>query len=54
MAGPAGIAIDSAGNIWVSNGGPGAPGGSGPFTMTTFLGIASPVKTPVIGTPVAP
>ena len=54
MAGPAGIAIDSAGNIWVSNGGPSAPGGSGPFTMTTFLGIASPVKTPVIGAPVAP
>ena len=54
MAGPAGIAIDSAGNIWVSNGGPNAPGGNGPFTMTTFLGIASPVKTPVIGTPVAP
>ncbi len=54
MAGPAGIAIDSAGNIWVSNGGPSAPGGNGPFTMTTFLGIASPVKTPVIGTPVAP
>jgi len=54
MAGPAGIAIDSAGNIWVSNGGPNAPGGNGPFTMTTFLGIASPVKTPVIGAPVAP
>ena len=54
MAGPAGIAIDAAGNIWVSNGGPGAPNGSGPFTMVTFVGIASPVRTPVVGPPAAP
>lgn len=41
-----GIAIDSAGNLWVTN--------FGSNTLTEFVGMAVPVKTPLIGPAVAP
>jgi streptogramin lyase len=40
------IAVDASGNVWVSN--------FGSNTITEFVGIASPVRTPLIGPPVAP
>lgn len=41
-----GIAIDPAGNLWITN--------FGSNTLTEFVGMASPVKTPLIGPAVAP
>ena len=38
---PYGIAIDSSGNVWVSN--------QGSSTITQFVGAATPVKTPLAG-----
>lgn len=38
---PYAVAIDSAGNIWVSN--------YGSNTLTKFIGLAAPVKTPLLG-----
>jgi len=38
---PYGLAIDAAGNIWISN--------YGSNTLTEFIGIAAPVKTPLLG-----
>jgi streptogramin lyase len=35
------LAIDAAGNIWVSN--------YGSNTLTEFVGMAAPVKTPLLG-----
>jgi streptogramin lyase len=43
---PYGIAIDSSGNIWVSN--------FGSDTVTQFLGAATPVGTPLAGPPQLP
>jgi streptogramin lyase len=43
---PYGLAIDASGNIWVSN--------SGKNTLTQFIGIAAPVKTPLAGPPQSP
>jgi len=43
---PFGIAIDASGNIWVSN--------AGTATLTQFVGLASPVKTPLTGPPASP
>jgi streptogramin lyase len=43
---PYGLAIDASGNIWVSN--------SGKNTLTLFIGIAAPVKTPLAGPPQSP
>jgi hypothetical protein len=43
---PYGLAIDASGNIWVSN--------SGNNTLTQFVGIATPVKTPLAGPPKPP
>ncbi len=40
------IAIDASGNVWVCNG--------AANTLTQFLGIASPVKTPLVGVVSAP
>jgi sugar lactone lactonase YvrE len=40
------IAIDASGNLWVSN--------HGSNTMTQFVGLAAPVRTPQIGPSVAP
>ncbi len=41
-----GIAIDASGNVWVTN--------FGNNTLTEFVGLAGPLKTPVIGLPQAP
>jgi sugar lactone lactonase YvrE len=43
---PYGVAIDSSGNIWLSN--------YGSSTITQFLGLAAPVKTPLVGPPQLP
>ncbi len=43
---PYGLAIDSSGNIWVSN--------FGNSTLTEFIGAAAPVKTPLAGPPQQP
>jgi len=40
------IAIDASGNIWVTN--------TGSKTLTEYVGLAAPVKTPLIGLPAAP
>lgn len=43
---PYGLAIDASGNLWLSN--------SGKNTLTEFIGVAAPVRTPVAGPPQAP
>jgi streptogramin lyase len=43
---PYGLAIDASGNLWVSN--------SGQNTLTQFIGVAAPVKTPLAGPPQLP
>jgi hypothetical protein len=43
---PFAVAIDPSGNLWVSN--------FGNDTVTEFIGIAAPVRTPLIGVPRAP
>jgi len=40
------IAIDASGNLWVTN--------FGNNTLTEFVGLAAPVKTPLLGLPQAP
>jgi hypothetical protein len=40
------LAIDASGNLWLSN--------SGGDTITQFVGLASPVRTPLLGPPVQP
>ena len=41
-----GIAVDAGGNVWVSD--------FGSNTITQFLGVATPVKTPLVGPPQLP
>jgi streptogramin lyase len=43
---PYGLAIDASGNLWISN--------SGQNTLTQFIGVAVPVKTPLAGPPQTP
>ncbi len=43
---PYGLAIDSSGNVWVSN--------FGNNTLTQFIGLAAPVKAPLAGPPQQP
>jgi hypothetical protein len=43
---PYSLAIDSSGNIWVAN--------FGNNTLTQFIGLAAPVKTPLAGPPQQP
>jgi streptogramin lyase len=43
---PYALAIDASGSIWVSN--------FGNSTLTQFIGVAAPVKTPLIGPPQLP
>jgi streptogramin lyase len=43
---PYGVAIDASGNLWVTN--------SGKNALTQFIGVATPVKTPLAGPPQAP
>jgi hypothetical protein len=40
------IAIDASGNLWVTN--------FGDDTLTEFVGLATPIKTPLLGLPQAP
>ena len=40
------IAIDASGNVWATN--------FGSNTLTEFVGLAAPVKTPLLGLPQAP
>jgi streptogramin lyase len=40
------VAIDASGNLWVTN--------FGSNTLTQFIGLAAPVKTPLIGLPAGP
>lgn len=42
LASPFAVAIDASGNIWVTN-------SNGANTVTTFIGLATPVKTPLLG-----
>jgi hypothetical protein len=42
------LAIDASGSVWVSNSAMNAN------TLTQFVGLASPVKTPLLGPPVRP
>jgi streptogramin lyase len=46
---PYGIAIDASGNLWLSN-----SGSARGNTITRLVGLASPVKTPLLGPPVQP
>ena len=43
LASPFAVAIDQSGNVWVSN------SANGTNTVTTFVGLATPVKTPRLG-----
>lgn len=43
---PYGLAIDASGNIWIAN--------AGANSVTQFVGVASPVRTPLLGPPVQP
>jgi len=43
---PNGIAIDASGNVWVTN--------TGNNSLSEFVGVAGPVKTPVFGPPKLP
>jgi len=43
---PYSVAVDASGNIWMTN--------FGSDSVTQFIGIAAPVKTPLIGVPVTP
>ena len=43
---PYGLAIDASGNLWISNASSNA--------LTQFVGLASPVKTPLLGPPAQP
>jgi sugar lactone lactonase YvrE len=40
------IAVDASGNLWISN--------FGSNTLTEFIGLAAPVRTPLLGLPAAP
>lgn len=42
LGSPFALAVDQSGNVWVSN-------SSGGNTVTVFVGLASPVKTPLLG-----
>ena len=43
---PYGLALDASGNVWASN--------FGNDTITQFLGVATPIKTPFAGPPSLP
>ena len=43
---PFSVAIDGAGNLWVTN--------FGNNSVTEFVGLAAPLKTPLIGLPQKP
>jgi DNA-binding beta-propeller fold protein YncE len=43
---PFALAIDPSGNLWVTN--------FGGDSVTEFIGVAAPVRTPLIGVPDSP
>jgi hypothetical protein len=43
---PFAVAVDASGNLWISN--------FATSTLTEFIGLAAPVRTPLIGPPAAP
>ncbi len=47
LGSPYAVAVDASGNLWVSN-------SDGANTVTTFVGLATPVKTPLLGPPQLP
>jgi sugar lactone lactonase YvrE len=47
LGSPFALAIDASGNLWVSN-------SNGANTVTVFVGLATPVKTPLLGPPQLP
>jgi sugar lactone lactonase YvrE len=47
LGSPFALAIDESGNLWVSN-------SNGANTVTVFVGLATPVKTPLLGPPQLP
>jgi hypothetical protein len=47
LGSPFALAIDASGNLWVSN-------SLGANTVTVFVGLATPVKTPLLGPPQLP
>jgi hypothetical protein len=47
LGSPFALAVDGSGNLWVSN-------SNGANTVTVFVGLATPVKTPVLGPPQLP
>lgn len=51
-----GVAIDPSGNVWVANNWKNVPVQSNPggYQVVAFLGLAAPIKTPLIGPPEQP
>ncbi len=47
LGSPFALAIDQSGDLWVTN-------SNGANTVTVFIGLASPVKTPLLGPPQLP
>jgi len=47
LGSPFALAVDASGNLWVTN-------SNGANTVTVFIGLASPVKTPLLGPPQSP
>jgi streptogramin lyase len=47
LGSPFAISVDQSGNLWVTN-------STGANTVTVFVGLASPVKTPLLGPPQLP
>jgi sugar lactone lactonase YvrE len=47
LGSPFALAIDQSGNLWVTN-------SNGANTVTVFMGLATPVKTPLLGPPQLP
>ncbi|MCU1249388.1 MAG: repeat containing protein [Edaphobacter sp.] len=47
LGSPFAIAVDQSGNLWVTN-------SNGSNTVTVFIGLAGPVKTPLLGPPQLP
>src|SRR5260370_13244681 len=47
LGSPFAIAVDQSGDLWVTN-------SNGANTVTVFVGLAAPVKTPLLGPPQLP
>ncbi len=51
---PSGLAVDASGNVWVSNFAPAMVQNVAEGTVTELVGVAGPVKTPLLGPVKAP